>query len=134
MNISWIAALVKGVGAVCLTFVILWHFVPHAGPQRGKAIVHVPQPDVMVEVDEQRYHVGSMEESPVVCEVEPGHHLAIVRGSGKLLWAGSFVVEAGEEVEVHADIRRASAAAKGQRPLPAQEVKPASLAVQSGRS
>jgi hypothetical protein len=133
MNLSWIAALVKGVGAVCLTFVVLWHVVPHAGPRRGKAIVHVPQTGVILEVDDLSYHVGPREESPVVCEVEPGRHLAIIRESGRLLWAESFVVEAGEEVVLRADYHLAGAAAKGQRPLPAQEVKPASLAVHSGR-
>ncbi len=98
MNISLIATLVKRLGAVCLTFVILWHVAQHTGLRRGTVVVHVTQQDVMVDVDEQRYHVGSIVQSPLVCELEPGHHVAEVWRSGVLLGEESFTIEPGKDV------------------------------------
>ncbi len=100
MDISLIATLVKRLGAVCLAFVILWHVAQHAGPRRGKAIVHVLRPDVVVVVDHREYRVESIAESPVVCELEPGEHVAQVRHGAALLDEQSFTIEPGKDVIV----------------------------------
>jgi hypothetical protein len=131
MIISLIATLTKRLGAVCLSFVILWHVTHHAGPRGSRAIVHVTQPDVTVEVDEQRYHVGSIMESPLVFELEPGRHVAEVWRDGELLGGESFTVEAGEEVVVSPDARQVGVAAGSQVSQPAQQANRAGLAVES---
>ena len=78
MDISLIATLARRLGAVCLALVIFWLVARHAGPQRGTAIVHVLQPNVVVAVDDRSYLVESIAQSPVVCDLEPGPH----RGEG----------------------------------------------------
>jgi hypothetical protein len=108
MVISLIATSLKRLGAVCLIFVILWHVVLHAGPQEGTAIVHVSRPDVDVSIDNRSYHVDSMEESPLVCELPPGVHEVKVSVDGLILGEESFTVEPGKEV-VMSPITRAAA-------------------------
>jgi hypothetical protein len=133
MNIGPIATLVKRLGAACLTFVILWHVTEHAGPTRGRAIVHVNQPNVMVIVDQQSYHVGLLTPLPMVCDLKPGPHVAQVWRSGKLVGEESFNIEPGREVVVFPCEVPASVGGEGRRPQPARDVNPASLAVHSRR-
>ena len=98
MDISLIATLARRLGAVCLALVIFWLVVRHAGPQRGTAIVHVLQPDVVVAVDGRSYPVESIAQSPVVCDLEPGPHVVKVTHGWLLLGEKEFTVEAGQEV------------------------------------
>ena len=98
MDISLIATLARRLGAVCLALVIFWLVARHAGPQRGTAIVHVLQPNVVVAVDDRSYPVESIAQSPVVCDLEPGPHLVKVRQAGLLLGEEEFTIEAGQEV------------------------------------
>ena len=115
MDISLIATLAKRVGAVCLAMVIFWHVVRHAGPRQGTAIVHVPQSNVVVAVDDQSYHVESIAQSPLVCDLEPGSHVVKLRHGGLLLGEEDFTVEAGKEVVVcpFHRLEAAAAAASG---------------------
>ncbi len=98
MDISLIATLARRLGAVCLALVIFWLVARHAGPQRGTAIVHVLQPNVVVSVDGESYPVDSIAQSPIVCDLEPGHHVVKVRHGRMLLGEEEFTVEAGQEV------------------------------------
>jgi hypothetical protein len=133
MNISLIAVLVKRLGAACLTFVILWHVTQHAGSRRGKAIVHVYQPGIMVQVDQQTYHVGAIAESPVVCELEPGPHTVALWRSETLVGVESFAVEPGEEVVLCPHERQMDVASMDRSPQPVLGVDAASLADRSSR-
>jgi hypothetical protein len=101
MDISLIVTLVKRLGMAFLAFVILWHVAQHAGQRRGRAIVHVSQPDVMVDVDDRSFHVGSLTESPVVCDLEPGPHRAEVWRNGRMVGEQRFAVEAGQDIVVY---------------------------------
>jgi hypothetical protein len=98
MNISLIAVLWKRLGSACVVCVVLWHVAHHGGPQRGKAIVHIAQPEVIVTLDGQRYPVGSIGESPLVCELEPGLHKVEVWKRGVLTDEESFTIEPGQDV------------------------------------
>jgi hypothetical protein len=101
MIISMIATLLKRLGAVCLAFVIFWHVTQHAGPRRGKAIVQVPDTDdIVVAVDQRNYHVRTPEETPVVCDLEPGTHIVQVWRRGVLRGEEHFIIEAGKEVVI----------------------------------
>jgi hypothetical protein len=135
MNISLIATLMKRLGAVCLAFVILWHVAQHAGPRRGKAIVHVTRPDVVVVVDHFEHPIESIAQSPVVCDLEPGDHVAQIKHHDMLLDEQTFTIEPGQEAIVclsdhkpaHSDIAEA-------RPAPAAKpIRSAGLAIDTRR-
>jgi hypothetical protein len=101
MVISLIATLVKRLGAICLAFVIFWHVAQHAGPRRGKAIVHVSRSDVVVAVDHRDYRVESTAQSPLVCDLEPGEHVAQIRHGEALLDEQTFTIKPGEEAIIY---------------------------------
>jgi hypothetical protein len=132
MDISMIATLLKRAVAVCLAFVIFWHVTPHAAPRRGKAIVHLSQPDVLVFVDHVEYHVRSVADSPIVCDLEPGDHRLQVWRHGALLDEERFVVESGKDVVVsalaHADVATENATASRRPESAAEAIRPAGLA------
>ncbi len=112
MDISLIATLIKRLAAVCLASVVVWHVAQHAGRKQGRAIVHVSQPDVMVEVDDRTFHVGSLKHSPVICDLDPGPHRAEGWRNGRLIGERRFEVEAGREVVVRPSAIAESAAAR----------------------
>jgi hypothetical protein len=135
MDISLIATLVKRLGAVCLAFVILWHVAQHAGPRRGKAIVHVTRPDVEVVVDHLEYRLESIAQSPLVCELDPGEHVARIRHGEHLLDEQTFTIEPGKEAVVClSDRKPAHTYIAEARPAPtAKPIRAAGLAVHTRR-
>ena len=72
---SLLFALGKAIGAFGLGGLILWQVVIHIGPQHGIAYVHVPKPNVDVMVDDEQYHIETIWETPIVCELSPGPHV-----------------------------------------------------------
>ncbi len=101
MILTLIATLVKRLGAVCIAFVILWHVAHHAGPSRGKAFVHVSRPDVHVVIDYRDFPVESLDESPVVCDLEPGTHVARIKQGKIMLDEQTFTIEPGKETVLY---------------------------------
>ena len=65
-------AAIKMMGALTLGGVIFWTVAQHAGPQKCIAYVHVSTNDVDLTIDDDAYHVTSLEETPLVLEVGPG--------------------------------------------------------------
>jgi hypothetical protein len=132
MILSLIATLVKRLGAVCIVFVILWHVTDHTGPRRGKAVVHVSRPDVHVVIDYRDFPVASIAQSPVVCELEPGNHVASVRHGKVMLDEQSFSIDPGQEIVLHLEDHFPRSAAS--RPAPRSvDIKSAGLAVETSR-
>jgi hypothetical protein len=135
MDISLIATLMKRLGAVCLALVIFWHVAHHVGPRRGKAIVHVSRPDVVVVVDNRDYPVESVAQSPVVCDLEAGEHVAQIRRGEMLLDEQSFTIEPGRDAIVRlSDHHPAHTNGAKARPAPTTKViRPADLAADTRR-
>lgn len=127
MNISLVATLAKRLGAVCFLLIVLWHAGRHAGLWRGRAIVHVAEPEVTVNIGARQYRVVSMRESPLVCELEPGVHMAEVWRRGKLVGQETFVVESGKDVVVYPLSRRTGAVAGGPTRPAQRKARPAHL-------
>jgi len=132
MTISLIATLLKRLGAVCLAFLIFWHASHHASPWRGKAIVHVSEVGhVLVAVDQKLYRVDSLADAPVICDLEPGPHVAQVWLRGVLRGEEHFTIEPGKEVVIAPfDHPAIEGAPNSDRPEPAAQMAPgAGLAV-----
>jgi hypothetical protein len=88
----------KGLGAFGLGGAILWHVAVHCGPQNGIAYVHVSTPNVEVMVDDVEYHVETLWETPLVCELSPGpHRLRMIR-KGKTVFEEGFSLGVGKEL------------------------------------
>jgi len=87
----------KGMGAVGLGGVILWQVVVHSGPQNGVAYVHVSTPDVDVLVDDVEYHIETLWETPIVCELSPGQNRLRMRRSGQIVYEEKFTIGIGQE-------------------------------------
>ncbi len=88
----------KGIGAFGLGGAILWYVAVHCGPQNGIAYVHVSTPNVEVMVDDVEYHVETLWETPLVCELSPGlHRLRMIR-SGKTVFEEGFSLGVGKEL------------------------------------
>jgi hypothetical protein len=133
MSTRLIVISAKYLAAACLALVVFWQVAQHAGPRRGTAIVHVSQPDTIVIIDDQRYRVESLTDSPVVCELEPGIHVAQVRRDGRVLGSESFKVESGTDVVIYPFSRPALATeAVENQPMP-KVMSPTGLAIHARR-
>ncbi len=95
---SLIFALGKVIGALGLGGLILWQVVIHIGPQYGIAYVHVPKPNVDVMVDDERYHIETIWDTPIVCELSPGPHVLSMSRSGRVVYEENFSLGVGQEV------------------------------------
>jgi hypothetical protein len=91
-------AAVKAVGGLALGGAVLWQVAAHSGPPNGIAYVHVSTPQVDVMVDERTYHIQSLWDSPIVCELRPGKHSLQMSRYGQTLFAEEFTLKAAEEV------------------------------------
>src|SRR5438105_3831655 len=91
-------ALARRVGALVLGGIILWQVAEHSGLQRGRAIVHVSRPKADVLVDEARYAVETLWETPIVCDLRPGRHTVRMLRSGRIVYEEPFTIAAGEEL------------------------------------
>ncbi len=109
MILNLIATLVKRLGLVCVVALIGWHSVRHESPAKGKAIVHVPEAGVLVAIDDRKYLVHSMSESPVVCELNPGTHRVEINHGPLVLGVQHFEIESGKESILRPSPRRSRA-------------------------
>jgi hypothetical protein len=103
---------IKGIAGLALGATILWHVVQHSGPQKGTAYVHLSATDVDVIIDDATYHVASFNDTPIVCELDPGKHTLRMRRSDRILCEEEFTVPIGGEVVLtaHEHTDRASVA------------------------
>ena len=92
----------KAVGAVVLGGAILWEVALHCGPLQGTVYVHVSGGDCDVAVDDATYHVKTLWETPIVCELEPGRHIVRMSRDGRVVFEQEFSIDAGEEIVLSA--------------------------------
>jgi hypothetical protein len=109
-------ATVKTFAALVLGGVFLWQVGAHSGPPNGIAYVHVTTPEVDVMVDDETYHVKTLWDSPIVCELRPGKHVLRMTRNGQTLYEEEFTVKASNEVVLTAWERPADAQAKPHSP------------------
>ncbi len=109
-------AAVKAVGGLALGGAILWQVAAHTGPPNGTAYVHVSTPQVDVMIDRETYHIESLWDSPIVCELAPGKHTVQMSRNGQTLFAEEFTLKAAEEVVLTAWERPEIAPAKPTSP------------------
>jgi hypothetical protein len=95
---SMILAIAKGIGALGLGSVILWQVAIRSGCQNCVAYVHVSTPNVEVMVDDMEYHVETLWETPLVCELRPGRHVLRMSRSGRVLYEEEFTLGKEEEI------------------------------------
>ncbi len=88
----------KPTGALLLGGVILWHVALHSERPECRAIVHITTFPADVAVDEARYRVESLDQTPIVCELRPGRHVARMMRDGRALYQEEFQVAAAEEI------------------------------------
>jgi hypothetical protein len=91
-------ALAKRVGAPVLGGFILWQVSVHSGAAKGQAIVHVAMPQVEVAVDNARYWIETLWDTPIVCDLRPGRHTVRMFRSGRVVYEEPFTIAAGQEL------------------------------------
>ena len=91
-------AMMKGLGTIGLGAVILWQVAIHSRPQNGVAYVHVVVPNVEIIVDDVEYHIETLQESPLVCDLRPGRHMLRMRRREQVLFEEEFTLGIREEV------------------------------------
>ncbi|WP_406693468.1 hypothetical protein V5E97_20785 [Singulisphaera sp. Ch08] len=69
-----------------------------SGPRDGTAVVHVTEPDVVVSVGGQTFHVGESLHRPLVCDLPTGEHRLTMTRGATVLYAETFSITGGEEV------------------------------------
>lgn len=90
-------ALGKRLGALILATVVLWPVAMQRGQSNGQAIVHVSTTNVDVAVDDAVYHIESLYQTPVVCELRPGCHVARLLREGQVVYEEEFTITTGED-------------------------------------
>jgi hypothetical protein len=93
-----VLATITGLGRLCLAGMILWQISLHGSSQHCVAYVHVSMPNVDVTVDGVEYHVASLWESPIVCDLRPGRHTLRMYRSGQVLFEEPFTLRSDEQV------------------------------------
>jgi hypothetical protein len=88
----------KRVGALILGAVVLWQVAEHAGATNGGAIVHVSMTQVDVTIDDAVYHIDSLEQTPIVCELRPGRHKVRMLREGQVVYEEEFTIVGGHEL------------------------------------
>ncbi len=88
----------KGMAALGLGGLILWQVAIRSGPLDGVAIVHVSSPNVDVSVDDVQYHVESLLDSPIVCNLSPGVHMVRMIRNGQVLYEEKFTLDLADEI------------------------------------
>lgn len=88
----------RRVAGLALGVVVLWQVAEHAGSSRGRTIVHVSCYPADLVVDRNVYHVDSPEQTPIICDLRPGRHVARMIRDNRVLYQEEFAVSAGEEV------------------------------------
>jgi hypothetical protein len=91
-------ATVKTIALMVLGGAILWQVGAHSGPANGTAYVHVSTPRVDVTVDKKTYHVETLSDSPIVCELRPGKHVLRMTQNGQTLYQQRFTLRPEEEL------------------------------------
>jgi hypothetical protein len=91
-------AMMKRIGGLLLGGLILWQVAEHAGPASGRAIIHVSTPEADLIVDDTRYAVESLWQTPIVCELHPGPHIARMVRDGRVVYQEEFAIAAGEDL------------------------------------
>jgi hypothetical protein len=91
-------AMGNGVSALLLGSVILWQVAEYSGYRDGVAYIHVPVPEEHVMVDDMRYRVETLWDSPIVCKLRPGGHTLRVFRTGRLVSEQEFTVDSGQHV------------------------------------
>jgi hypothetical protein len=122
---SLVFATVKGMGALALGGAILWQVAERAGVGQGVAYIHVYTADVDVTVDEMSYHVNSLWETPIVCELGPGRHVVRMFRHGQALFEEEFTLGLGQEIVVCASerpVEKRAVAASSSRPISHSEL------------
>jgi hypothetical protein len=95
---SLLVAALKAIGGLALGSVVLWQVANHTGPPNGIAYIHVSAPGVEVLVDDLGYHVESLQDTPITCELPPGKHVLRMERNGKTLFTEEFTLRSGDEV------------------------------------
>jgi hypothetical protein len=95
---AMVFAIMKGLGTIGLGGVILWQVGIHSRSQNGVAYVHVMMTNVEITVDDVEYHIESLMESPLVCELRPGPHMLRMRRGEQVNFEQAFTLGAREEV------------------------------------
>jgi len=88
---------IKGITALALGSVVLWHVVDHCGPTKGIAYIHASTSDVDIMVDNETYHVDTLWDSPIVCELSGSRHTLRMRRGGRTVFEQDFRLKPGEE-------------------------------------
>jgi hypothetical protein len=112
---SFLIAAMKAIGGLALGPIVLWQVAIHSGPPNGIAYIHVSAPGVELLVDDLGYHVESLEDSPITCELRPGNHVLRMEQNGKTLFTEEFTLRSGDEVVLTAWDRSKKTAS---RPMP----------------
>jgi hypothetical protein len=91
-------ATAKTIAVLFLGGTVLWQVGAHSGPPNGTAYVHVTTPQVDVTVDDETYHVETLSNSPIVCELRPGRHELRMSRNGQTLYEEKFILRPKEEL------------------------------------
>jgi hypothetical protein len=95
---------------------LLWWVAGSAGPNRGMAIVHVAEPDVVVSIGPRSYAIEGRRHEPIECELPAGDYTLMVRRDGAVLMREDFAILPGEDAILTACAPLCTGAA---RPAPA---------------
>ena len=90
-------SLARPVVALVLGGTVLWQVATHVDSSRGQAVVHVMSPGVYLFVDDEAYRIDDVAQSPILCDLRPGHHTVQLSRDGELLHQEDFVIVAGED-------------------------------------
>jgi hypothetical protein len=88
----------KMLSALALGGAVLWEVALHCGPPHGTIYVHVGRGCGDLNVDDASYHIKSLWETPVVCNLEPGRHVVTLSRDGRIVYEEKFPLDAGEEL------------------------------------
>ena len=98
INSSLLTGVVKCLGALILSVVVLWQTADNAGFAESEVFIQVVADDVEVLVDDESYWIKSRLQEVIVCRLRSGRHELRMMRDGQLLYEETFTVERGHDV------------------------------------
>ncbi len=81
----------------CVLCLIVWHVTHIGSASHGKAIVFLPQQDLVLTIDNQEYPYKSFEKL-LICDLEAGKHVLRLHRERLMIYEEEFTVEPEQEI------------------------------------
>lgn len=76
---------------------VLWWVADRSGGDRGRAVIHITEPDVEIAIDSNTFRVDERRRAPIEYDLPAGQHVLLMRRGEEVLCREEFQVVPGKD-------------------------------------